>query len=409
MKKRIFDYYVADFETTTYDGQKRTDVWCAAIVKMYSENVEIFGSINSFFNYVFSLKKNSVIYFHNLKFDGNFILYYLLSELKMKQAYRMTDKEKKYGYFLPEKEMLNNTFKYSISDRGQWYSITIKKNNLIFEIRDSLKLLPFSVKEIGESFGTKRKKTSIEYTGVRYPNCPISDEEKSYIKNDVLVVSEALEILFNDGHNQLTIGSACLNEYKKLFFYNFDTFFPNLYEDFIDFTRYGDVSAGEFIVKSYKGGWCYLKRDKSMRVLKNGVTLDVNSLYPYVMHSMSGNAYPVGDPIWWEGNYIPDDAQRDDKYFFVKIRTRFKIKDAHLPTLQIKGNALYKATEYLETSDIYNYKDKKYYKYYEDEDGEPGLDNIETEAEFYLASDAFDELVESGEYDEIIEEEENLQ
>ena len=45
----------------------------------------------------------------------------------------------------------------------------------------------------------------------------------------------------------------------------------------------------------------------------------------------------------------------------------------------------------------------------EDEDGEPGLDNIETEAEFYLASDAFDELVESGEYDEIIEEEENLQ
>ena len=45
----------------------------------------------------------------------------------------------------------------------------------------------------------------------------------------------------------------------------------------------------------------------------------------------------------------------------------------------------------------------------QDEDGEPGLDNIETEAEFYLASDAFDELVESGEYDEIIEEEENLQ
>lgn len=49
------------------------------------------------------------------------------------------------------------------------------------------------------------------------------------------------------------------------------------------------------------------------------------------------------------------------------------------------------------------------YRYYEDEDGEPGLDNIETEAEFYLASEAFDALVESGEYDEIIEEEENIQ
>lgn len=48
------------------------------------------------------------------------------------------------------------------------------------------------------------------------------------------------------------------------------------------------------------------------------------------------------------------------------------------------------------------------YRYFEDENGEPGLDNIETEAEFYLASQAFDELVESGEYDEIIDEEDNL-
>ena len=48
------------------------------------------------------------------------------------------------------------------------------------------------------------------------------------------------------------------------------------------------------------------------------------------------------------------------------------------------------------------------YRYFEDEDGEPGLDNIETEAEFMLASQAFDQLVEDGVYDEIIEEEENL-
>ena len=38
------------------------------------------------------------------------------------------------------------------------------------------------------------------------------------------------------------------------------------------------------------------------------------------------------------------------------------------------------------------------YRYFEDEDG----------AEFMLASQAFDQLVEDGEYDEIIEEEENL-
>ena len=39
-----------------------------------------------------------------------------------------------------------------------------------------------------------------------------------------------------------------------------------------------------------------------------------------------------------------------------------------------------------------------------EEDGEPGLDNIETQEEFDMVSEVFDSIVEDGEYDEIIEE-----
>ncbi len=46
------------------------------------------------------------------------------------------------------------------------------------------------------------------------------------------------------------------------------------------------------------------------------------------------------------------------------------------------------------------------YRYFEEENGDPGLDNIETEEEFEIASEAFDQLLEDGEYDEIIEEDE---
>jgi uncharacterized protein YrzB (UPF0473 family) len=46
------------------------------------------------------------------------------------------------------------------------------------------------------------------------------------------------------------------------------------------------------------------------------------------------------------------------------------------------------------------------YRYFEDENGEPGLDNIETDEEFEMVSKVFDQLVEDGEYDEIIDEEE---
>ena len=44
------------------------------------------------------------------------------------------------------------------------------------------------------------------------------------------------------------------------------------------------------------------------------------------------------------------------------------------------------------------------YRYFEDEDGEPGLENIETDYEFNIASEAFDQIVEDSEYDEDIEE-----
>ena len=43
------------------------------------------------------------------------------------------------------------------------------------------------------------------------------------------------------------------------------------------------------------------------------------------------------------------------------------------------------------------------YRSFESEDGEPGLDNIETQEEFDKASEIFDQIVEDGEFDEEIE------
>lgn len=57
----------------------------------------------------------------------------------------------------------------------------------------------------------------MEYKGFRYPNCPITDEERHYIENDVLVLKEALEICMNEGHDKLTVGSSCLSEFKSHF------------------------------------------------------------------------------------------------------------------------------------------------------------------------------------------------
>ena len=46
------------------------------------------------------------------------------------------------------------------------------------------------------------------------------------------------------------------------------------------------------------------------------------------------------------------------------------------------------------------------YRYYEPEGGEPTLDNIENDEEYEIVADAFDELLDEQEYDELIGEDE---
>lgn len=366
---------MCDFETTVYKGQVNTEVWASASVELYTEDVIIFHSIEEQYNYFLGQNCNIIAYYHNLKFDGAFWLSYLLVDKGYEQAYnKVGDAENKVEW-LEEKNMKNKSFKYSISDKGMWYSIIIKVNNHFIEIRDSLKLLPFSVKRIGESFGTKHKKLDMEYTGFRYAGCEITDEEKHYIANDVLVVKEALEIMFNEGHSKVTIGACCLEEYKNICKHSitnaleYKEMFPNIYDISIDKKIYKYENAGEYVRKSYRGGWCYLVKGKENQIKTNGTTADVNSLYPSMMSSESGNRYPIGIPHFWTGNIIPDTALGPNKYFFVRIKTRFYIKKNMLPFIQIKSSYLYKGTEALETSDIYDKKTDQYYTHWKDKDG----------------------------------------
>lgn len=352
MRRNSKARYVGDFETTVFDGQEDTKVWASALVKVGTENVEIFHSIDETWNAILEKCQDMIIYYHNLKFDGSFWLNFLEGKLHFKQAYERIDE---YTVkWLPDKEMPSGTYKYGISDMGMWYTVTICTGEHIIELRDSLKLLPFSVKAIGESFKTKHKKLDMKYEGYRFPGCVITEEEKKYIANDVLVVKEALEFMFSQGHDKLTIGSCCMAEFKSGFFKDdWNVLFPDLYQIEIDEKQYGSPTAGDYIRHAYKGGWCYLVKGKENRIYRNGTTADVNSLYPSMMSSESGNRYPVGRPAFWKGNFIPDQAKAKTRFYYVRIKTRFFLKPGKLPFIQIKGDPRYKGTECLETSSFY--------------------------------------------------------
>lgn len=361
---------MADFETTVYEGQVHTEVWAAALAEIYGgEAVSIDHSIEDFFTRLIDFQESIIVYFHNLKFDGEFIISYLLNVGGYTQAL-LTDEDVVTDY-KDRKNLRDHEFITMISDRGAWYTITVRVGHVTIEFRDSLKLLPFSVKEIGKAFKTSHQKLDMEYEGFRYAGCRITEEERRYIANDVLVVKEALEIMFNEGHERLTIGSCCLDEFKGITGkWDYEYQFPQLEQIGIDPALYTQADADAYIRKSYRGGWCYLAKGKENRMYYNGTTADVNSLYPSMMHSESGSRYPVGFPTFWHGNFIPEEAWINHRYFFIRIKTRFYLKPGKLPFLQIKNNVLYRPTECLETSDYFNRKTGKRQVYYTDRNGD---------------------------------------
>ena len=122
-KKRTL---VCDFETTVYEGQENTEVWASAVVELFTEDVKIFHSIGETFEYFIQQDCDLICYYHNLKFDGSFWLDYLLTKLKYTEAFDKLNEEGTKGKWLKNNHMTNNTFKYMISEMGQWYSIVIK-------------------------------------------------------------------------------------------------------------------------------------------------------------------------------------------------------------------------------------------------------------------------------------------
>lgn len=362
-KKSNVIFWACDFETTVWGDvierqkgvkQDHTEVWSAASVKLYddTETVIVDHSIRDFLARFLNSVSNDILYFHNLSFDGSFIVDFLLRE-----GYKFTNER--------DKDMPNKTFRTSISQMGAWYFIKIKKGHKLLEIRNSLKLIPSSLKRIAQSFKTKHQKLDMDYEGDRHAYCEITEEELKYIENDVLVLKEALEKMFDEGHDKLTIGSCCLAEFKEAFTTKeYKSYFPDLR----DYPCNSECSnVWEYVHKSYHGGWCYVNPVYAHQIIEEGTVYDVNSLYPSMMHSMSGNRYPVGKPTMFSGE-PPEDITRDEKYYyFIRFRCRFSLKPRCLPWIHIRKSNLYKSNENLTTSNVR--KKGKYSRYYLDDEG----------------------------------------
>lgn len=228
--------YTADFETATWK-EDETWVWAWATCEIDTENLNFGNNIESFIEYC-RKEKNSIWYFHNLKFDGEFIIYWALTH--------------GFTHVTKKEDIKDNTFTTLISDMGQFYSICLyfKKGNKKVEkalFYDSLKIIPFSVDETAKAFGLEISKLKIDYKEEREKGHILTKEEKEYITNDVLIMAKALRQMFNDGLDKMTRASSALKNYKTTINKSkFEKCFPAL-----------EFSLDEDLRKSYKR-WIYL-------------------------------------------------------------------------------------------------------------------------------------------------------
>lgn len=326
--------YTCDFETTTSLDDCR--VWCWGLCSIHDINDFTYGyTIDELMSWIMS-NQCSKLYFHNLKFDGEFIIDWLFRN--------------GFKHITKKEDRKDKTFETLISDKGLFYSLKI---NFIYRndpkkkyterksvtVLDSLKMLPMSVSKIAKTFGVEENKLEIDYKKYRPLGYRMKPEEVMYLRNDCVIVAKAVKMIFEIGHTKMTQGSNALQDYKnRLDKFEFEKFFPT-----------PSYEVDKDIRQSYRGGWTYCKKSLKDKEIGEGLVLDVNSLYPYVMRH---KPLPYGLPVFFKGKY-----KKDNLYplYVQMISCQFKIKEGYLPTIQIKDrNSIFRWNEYLESS--YNEK-----------------------------------------------------
>jgi hypothetical protein len=317
-KRRIV---VSDFETShdgllTGEAPTRTWVWCWATTNLEG-GVETGRTIDEWFTNI--EKQNTLCYFHNLGFDGEFVV----AEL-FKRGHRWVPGE--YN-----KPLKRGQFTSLVSSMKKVYSITWRaRNGKIVELNDSIKKLPSSVKALAKSFGMDLQKGDCDHTIYRPEGeYQPTEAEWDYVKRDVLIVAKAIKTVRDKGDVKLTAGADAFHNYKVITFGGkkelFEGTFPPL-----------TLEQDQQIRAAYKGGFTYCDPRYRGRLLTDGEVYDVNSMYPWAMRYCP---MPYGVPR-------PVRGRISEGVYVQNITFTAQIKPDHIPCIQIKNNGRFNEVEY---------------------------------------------------------------
>lgn len=277
-----FDYTrdVLNYETSpNYKGRR---IW---LISFYNgATCTVFDLYNDQAQIITQLLKWKLIYFHNLSYDGNFIIK-LLQKFGWYERGQLVSTKGQYSY---EAMVLGSKIYRLILFWG---------NKKVTTILDSFNFLRCKVEKIPAQFGLQGLSKTWKGRGYDEPwmydkavkNVPnaLYDEFLKYCLNDSMIVYLAMKKLFyfctqlNQNfniYNYVTISSYAYDVYCA-----FNPLIKNYLQ--LNFDNFNNTDEYMAVRSVYKGGFCDLNSDYMQRPFINANinSYDINSAYPAIL------------------------------------------------------------------------------------------------------------------------------
>lgn len=309
--------YVADFETCDAwerIGDKWPDqkVWLAGRMNLQTMKADYYTNLEDFMQEILGRggNVNTEYAFHNLKFDGSYIVPWLMAN----------------GYTVTEGMPVEpKTFSVLIDERNCWYNITIRETKKRkITLWDSLKLFPCALEYLHQEYGTPAHKVEVTqefYERRREEGHELTQEELHYMECDLLVLAETLR------EHIRTYGLRFKKTQAGQAFANFESFFPAWKLRFPPL----DDETDARIRPSYWGGLAYVNPSHQGRDCYNIGSYDINSSYPA---QLSKKPLPYGPLLKEHG-----EGQEPDytKFWVAELLAEFSLKPDHLPCIPTRA------------------------------------------------------------------------
>ena len=320
------NYYFYDTETTPLENYKRdgrVDVWLWGQIDFLGQKKhgrDIHGLYNAIFNQI----DNSIAWFHNLKFDFSFLESFMLNcgypefETEPNQYDKNFYSLDPHGFYVLRNGM------------GQIFSVTMfNRQHKIIHLYDSAKVYPLTISQLGKMYGHEKLSEQYDYEKYRTVGDYANDKELEYMFRDISIMREAINdmsVRFN-GYIGRTASGMAYKEMVSLYAFpdkptkvaiqDFKKAEKIFNKDF-PVTSVGD---SQWLQPAYSGGCVIINPKYLNKKVGAGLTIDVNSLYPYVLQN---KMFPKGMGEYFTGKYEED----ANKPLYVQhFKAKFHIKE----------------------------------------------------------------------------------